>query len=58
MLVITNVGEYSMRDLTTWLLVVDALVAAAMVAYRGGLRPLVPEWIRSQPARPDQNRSR
>ena len=51
---ITDAGEYSMRDPTIWLLVVDGLVA---VAYRGGLRPLVPAWMRSQPARSDQNRS-
>ena len=39
-----------MRDLTTWLLVVNTLIAMAMVAYHSGDRPLVPMRISLQPA--------
>ncbi len=44
-----------MRDLTTWLLVVNTLIAMAMVTYRNGVRPLVPMRISLQPARSVRN---
>jgi hypothetical protein len=41
-----------MHDLMVWLLVVDALLAAALITHCGRFRPLVPAVIHATPARP------
>jgi hypothetical protein len=48
-LVRTNEEEYPMLNLTTWLLVVNTLIAVVIVAYCNGVRALVPMPVSLQP---------
>jgi hypothetical protein len=48
-----------MHDMTLWLLLADALLVVAMVAYRGKVRPsVVPVRVPSQLAQFEHHRAR